>query len=216
MKYTTLNFDHLALLTIDMQNDFLKGQSQEAYETTRIIPQLVELIDNFRKLKKPIVHMVRIYFKDGSNADLCRRENLEMGGKMLLPDADGCQLVMDLLPKKNIRLRTELLLKGGVQNVSPNEVIIYKPRWGAFYHTALKKYLDKIKVNSLIITGCVFPNCPRATIYEASERDFKIGIVPEVLSGIYEKGIEEMKAIEVNIYSARNLINEMERHAIGK
>ena len=51
---------------------------------------------------------------------------------------------------------------------------MYKPRWGAFYNTLLEKQLHNMKVNSLVVCGCNFPNCPRTTIYEASERDFKI------------------------------------------
>jgi len=49
------------------------------------------------------------------------------------------------------------------------EWIMYKPRWGAYYNTILEKYLHNIGVNTVVVGGCNFPNCPRATIYEASE-----------------------------------------------
>ncbi|MDZ7731459.1 MAG: hypothetical protein U5K37_11920 [Natrialbaceae archaeon] len=42
-----------------------------------------------------------------------------------------------------------------------------------------------------------FPNCPRTTIYEASERDFRIVCVPDALSGTYERGLEELRNIGV-------------------
>jgi len=40
-----------------------------------------------------------------------------------------------------------------------------------------------------------FPNCPRTTIYEASDRDFKIVMIKYVTSFLYEKSLKELKAI---------------------
>jgi hypothetical protein len=40
-----------------------------------------------------------------------------------------------------------------------------------------------------------YPNCPRTTIYEASERDFKIIMIKCVTSFLYEKSLKELKAI---------------------
>jgi nicotinamidase-related amidase len=51
---------------------------------------------------------------------------------------------------------------------------MYKPRWRAFYNTLLEKHLHNLDVNTVVVCGCNFPNCPRTTIYEASERDFRI------------------------------------------
>ena len=36
-------------------------------------------------------------------------------------------------------------------------MIIYKPRWGAFYKTPLEDYLHKLGVSSLVFTGATFP-----------------------------------------------------------
>ncbi|WP_268794586.1 isochorismatase family protein [Paenibacillus sp. DMB20] len=47
--------------------------------------------------------------------------------------------------------------------------------------------------------GCNFPNCPRTTIYEASERDFKVVMVEDAVSGVYGKGIDEIKNIGVKV-----------------
>jgi nicotinamidase-related amidase len=50
-----------------------------------------------------------------------------------------------------------------------------------------------------VICGCNFPNCPRTTIYEASERDFNIVFVPDATSGVYARGLDELKGIGVAV-----------------
>jgi nicotinamidase-related amidase len=59
----------------------------------------------------------------------------------------------------------------------------------------------------MIITGCNFPNCPRTTIYEASERDFKIVLVKDATSQTYEKALEEMKGIGVSVMDTHECIS---------
>jgi nicotinamidase-related amidase len=76
---------------------------------------------------------------------------------------------------------------------------MYKPRWGAFYGTPLEEHLRSLGVNTVIIAGCNFPNCPRTTIYEASERDFRIVLAQDATSQTYEKGLEELNSIDVSI-----------------
>ena len=50
-------------------------------------------------------------------------------------------------------------------------------------------------MNTLVVCGCNFPNCPRATIYEASERDYRIVAVTDAISGAYERGMRELEGI---------------------
>jgi nicotinamidase-related amidase len=60
-------------------------------------------------------------------------------------------------------------------------------------------------VTSLAFTGCNFPNCPRTSIYEASERDFRIVLVEDAVSGLYDRGRKEMTDIGVVLMSAELL-----------
>lgn len=54
-----------------------------------------------------------------------------------------------------------------------------------------------------------FPNCPRTSMYEASERDFRVVMVEDAISGVYPKGIEEVQNIGVNIYSTNEFIDAL-------
>jgi nicotinamidase-related amidase len=53
---------------------------------------------------------------------------------------------------------------------------------------ALEDHLRSLRVTTLAFTGCNCPNCPRTSIDEASERDFRVVFVDDAISGVYERG----------------------------
>lgn len=198
-------------LTIDMQNDFcLPGAVAEIPGTFSIIPNIKKILEKFRQHKFPIIHVVRIYKPDGSNVDLCRRELIKRGKRIVQPNSEGSQIVADLLPDKTIKLNSEDLMNGIFQETGEKEWIMYKPRWGAFYKTNLEARLKELSINTIVICGCNFPNCPRATIYEASERDFQIIFAEDATSGVYKKGIKELIDIGVKVIKTRDLIKKLD------
>jgi len=203
MDYTAPNRNRSALLTIDVQNDFvLPGSPAEISGTYELIRVIGDLVLAFRDNKLPIIHVVRLYEPQGSNAELCRRNLFEQGKRIVSPGSDGAELADDLKLDRTMKLDSALLLSGRLQQVGKQEWIIYKPRWGAFYETRLHSHLQTLHVDTLVISGCNFPNCPRATIYEASERDFKIVLVTDAVSGLYERGMKEMADIGVHLMTA--------------
>ncbi len=212
-KYTKPEWSKSALITIDTQCDTLDGQPFEVPGTSAILPRIEALLNIYRKADMPIIHLVRIYKEDGSNVDLCRRDLIEGGTKFMLAGSPGSQLALELLPRGGIELDTELLLSGGIQRLNPNEVVIYKPRWGAFYNTPLEQYLRKLGISTLVFSGCNFPNCPRTSIYEASERDFRVVLVEDAISGLYEQGRRELCNIGVELFSVKQVIDAV-KHSV--
>jgi nicotinamidase-related amidase len=204
-RYTAPNLDTAALITIDTQRDVLDGGPLEVAGTSAVLSRIGVLLGAFRDADRPIVHVVRLYEPDGSNADLCRRDAIQGGARVLAPGEPGSQLAAELLPEAVLTLDAELLLAGGVQVLGPREVAIYKPRWGAFYHTPLEDHLRDLEVSTLGFCGCNFPNCPRTSIYEASERDFRVVAVRDAISGLYERGGRELSNIGVRLMSAVEL-----------
>ena len=211
-KYTEPNFKSSAVITIDTQCDTLDGQPFEIPGTSAALPNIKKVLDAYREKGLPIVHIVRIYKKDGSNVDLCRKEAVENGVKILLEGSSGCELASEMFQPENINLDTGLLLSGKVQEISNHEAVIYKPRWGAFFNTPLESHLKKLGVDTLVFVGCNFPNCPRTSIYEASERDFKIVLVEDAISGLYPKGKEEMLNIGVLVENAETVEKALEKN----
>jgi nicotinamidase-related amidase len=205
-QYTQPDYSKITLLTIDMQNDFsLPGAIMEIKGTYDVIPNMVKLLQRFREQNKPIIHVVRLYKSDGSNADIVRKKKIEEGLRIAVPGSEGAELVNELKPNDK-KLDEELLFNNGIQELAPNEYVMYKSRWGAFYNTRLEAFLKKKRITTLVFTGCNFPNCPRTSIYEASERDFKIIVTTDAISGIFEEGIEEMRKIGCEIMTTNEFI----------
>jgi nicotinamidase-related amidase len=191
-----------ALVLIDVQRDFLDLSDGDAAMpvagTRAAIPAMAKLAMAFRERGLPIVHVIRLYRPDGSHADPVRRRSIEQGARIAVPGSVGSQIAAEPLPNV-VELEHQLLLAGGFQQVGATEHVMYKPRWGAFYDTNLDQHLRESGSNTLVFAGCNFPNCRRASIYEASERDFRIVLVADAISGLYDRGIEECRAIGVEV-----------------
>jgi nicotinamidase-related amidase len=214
-KYTSADWQNSALITIDTQNDFtLPNSPFKITGTLGIVPKMRQVLDMFRSMHKPIIHVIRLYNPDGSNVDLCRtRAVAELGKKLVIAGTKGAELVEELKPfssssssSTSLSLDTELLLQGEPQQVTANEWIMYKPRWGAFYATPLENHLHKLNVNTVVICGCNFPNCPRTTVYEASERDFRVVLIKDATSNVYEQGLHELENIGVELMTSDDCV----------
>ena len=196
--YTEPHPDSAALVTIDVQRDFsLPGAPLEIPGTMDVVPRIRRLLDAFRAAGRLIVHVVRLYQEDGSNVDPVRRAAVGGGVRMLAPASVGAELVEELKPDPALRLDADALLRGEFQRLAENEFVMYKPRWGAFYGTSLEAFLRERSVDTIVLAGCNFPNCPRTTIYEASERDFRIVAIVDAISGAYDRGVQELRNIGV-------------------
>jgi len=190
------------LLTIDVQVDFIA----EIPGTAEAVPNMARLVHAFRAAGRPIIHLVRLYKADGSNVDLCRREAVIGGWSVVRPDSAGAEVVAELtLPETKLDAST--LLNGHAQMVGEQEWVVYKPRWGGFYQTCLEQMVRWMKVNTVVVCGCNFPNCPRTTVYEASERDMRVMLVADALSGFYEQGRKELENIGVQVSTTKSCLD---------
>ncbi|HEY7256335.1 MAG TPA: isochorismatase family cysteine hydrolase [Solirubrobacterales bacterium] len=210
--YVSPEFDSIALVSIDLQRDVLDGREHAVAGTSAAAGATALLCDAFRRAGAPIVHIVRLYREDGSNVDRCRRAAMEEGLKLLISGSPGAEIAEGVVPQGAV-LEAERLLAGEVQELGPNEVVIYKPRWGAFYETPLEEHLRGLGVSSLAFCGCNFPNCPRTSIYEASERDFRVVVAEDAVSGLYDRGRDELRAIGVRLMTAAEIAASLRRKA---
>jgi len=194
--YTTPYAKSSALITIDTQNDFtLPNAPAQIAGTAEVIPAMTMMLDAYRAAGRPIFHVIRLYKENGSNVDACRRHAIERGTSYARPSTNGAELVSELKANPSIRLDAEHLLNGELQPIGDNEWILYKSRWSAFHQTQLNATLRQLGVDTLVFTGCNFPNCPRSTIYDASNHDFRIVVVIDAMSGLYDKAIHELAGI---------------------
>jgi nicotinamidase-related amidase len=187
------HWDSAALITIDMQRDFLSDGPFGLAGTTEILPNLEKLTKAFRSAGRPIVHIVRLYPADGHDVDRVRRTLVQAGAEFAQPGTPGRLLAKGLAPTDE--LDDELLLRGEPQLLGPAEYALYKPRWGAFYRTHLDELLTKHGVDTLVFAGCNLPNCPRASIIEAHERDYRVVLVTDAVSQSSDQGFREIAGL---------------------
>jgi nicotinamidase-related amidase len=208
--YTQPHWERSVLITIDTQNDFtLPHAPAEIKGTADVVPTMKEVLEAYRAKRLPILHVIRYYKEDGSNVDVCRKEVVENGARFATPNTDGAELVEDIRPSSYTQLDANQLFNGEFQSVDQNEWVMYKSRWGAFYKTDLEQFLQNQGIDTLVFTGCNFPNCPRTSMYEASERDFRIVMVSDSMSQVYDKGIQEMENIGVHVCKATDVIESV-------
>jgi nicotinamidase-related amidase len=152
-RYVAPDFRSAALLTIDLQRDFLDDGSAPIAGTSAVLSSVAGLVAGFRRTSRPIVHVVRVYNDDGGNVDLCRRADIEDGRRIVSPHTPGAELASELMAAEGQHLDVALLLSGAFQALGPLEWAMYKSRWGAFYRTELERHLRELGVTTLVVAG---------------------------------------------------------------
>ena len=187
--------DRSALLVIDTQVDFVEGGASPVPGTAGVVPVIARLLAAHRAARRPVVHVVRLY--DGEDVDLPRRTLLASGAPVVRPGSAGSQVVPALLPAGAPLLDPGRLLAGELQPLAEGEWAMWKPRWGAFHRTRLEEHLRALGVTTVVLAGCNYPNCPRAAVYGASERDLRVLVVSDAVSGLQPAHLAEAAGMGV-------------------
>jgi nicotinamidase-related amidase len=138
-----------SLVIVDMQNDFVLPGAPAcvagAYDT---VPCIKRLLDFFRVNKLPVFHVVREYRADGSDIEMNRLDGFLRKGRYLVPGTKGCEIVDPLRPMDG-------------------EYRVVKNRYSCFMNTEVDFMLRRIGATHLVVCGTQYPNCIRATIFDA-------------------------------------------------
>ncbi|ADG78634.1 Isochorismatase hydrolase OS=Tsukamurella paurometabola (strain ATCC 8368 / DSM / CCUG 35730/ CIP 100753 / JCM 10117 / KCTC 9821 / NBRC 16120 / NCIMB 702349/ NCTC 13040) OX=521096 GN=Tpau_2022 PE=4 SV=1 [Tsukamurella paurometabola] len=193
--YTSPHWDRAALVLIDVQNDFVDGAASVP-GTRAALPAMARLLAAFRAAHRPVVHVVRLYVPGGSDVDPLRRSAIESGIRIAAPGTAGADVAASLL---SVPLDAECLLDDRLQQVGDDEVVLFKPRWSAFYRTSLDEHLRGRGVDTVVVAGCNLPNCPRATLFDATERDFRAVVVADATSQATERRLDDLRLIGVEV-----------------
>lgn len=201
VDYTEPDWESCALLLIDVQRDFLDDGPLTIPGTTAVLPRLAELVAAFRAAGRPIVHIVRLSEPGGGDVDLPRRAAVEAGLSLVAAGSSGSQLAPAVLGDRMAELDPAALLAGEPQYLdgARTELVLFKPRWGAFHRTALERLLRDRGVGTVVVAGCNLPNCPRATLFEASMRDLRAVLVTDAVSQTSDERLADLAGIGVRL-----------------
>ncbi len=205
--HTAPELDRSALVVIDTQVDFCDGGSSPIPGTTDVLPAIGQLLAAYRNAMLPIIHVVRLY--EGDDVDLARRAAIAAGARVVRPGSPGSQIAPALLPDYTAPLDATTLLAGDLQQLTAREWAVWKPRWNAFYRTPLDHHLQGQGVTTVVLAGCNYPNCPRATLYGASERDYRVLLVNDAISGVRSHHLEEAALLGVGHASSLQTVTDL-------
>ena len=170
-----------ALVIIDMQNDFvLPGSPACVAGAHDTVPSVKRLLDFFRLNTLPVFHVVREYRADGSDIESNRLDGFLRKSRYLVPGTRGCEIVDPLRP-----------IEG--------EYRIVKNRYSCFMKTELDFMLRRIGVTHLVVCGTQYPNCIRATIFDAVCYGYNVINIIDATSA------QTQEIAQANIVDIRNI-----------
>src|SRR5713226_7657363 len=147
--------ERAALINVDMQNLFVQGDWPAAPDGLAVLDRINRLAAVCRQAGILVIHASHTLRPDGSNMGVL--------GEVVPPVRDG------IINKgsESAALHKDLI-------VEPDDVLLEKPRFGAFYGTDLELILRTRGIDTVIISGISTPVCCDTTAREAQARDFRV------------------------------------------
>ncbi|UCH84173.1 MAG: cysteine hydrolase, partial [Candidatus Latescibacterota bacterium] len=161
----TLNVAKSALLVIDMQEFFLDPTSATfTCGALAIVPGIKRLIEAYRAADRPVIFSKHVHHPDDLDSGI-------MGwwweGKCLEGSPES-EIHSELAPL-------------------PNEKVVFKHRYSAFYNTDLETVLRCLKVEDLVITGTMTNMCCESTARDAYYRDYRVFVPADGTGTVIEE-----------------------------
>ena len=189
-----VEFDHAALVIIDMQRDFLEpgGFGETLGNNVALlkaaVPPLQQVLAAAREAGMLIIHTREGHRPDLSDAPKHKVErgepSLRIGqpgpmGRILVRGEPGHDIIPELYP-------------------APGEPVIDKPGKGAFYQTDLELMLKNREIDTLLVCGVTTEVCVNTTVREANDRGFRCIVLSDCCASYFpefhEAGLAMIKA----------------------
>lgn len=155
-----LSAQRTAVIVVDMQNEFANPKGRLYLPSIRqIIPAIRSLLSKARQKKVTIVYTMDTHYP----GDL----EFKDWGQHALKNSWGWKIVDELKPE-------------------PEDIIVEKPRFDAFYNTMLDDILRAKGIENLVVVGTVANICVLATIMGAYMRGYRVYVPINAIAYIDE------------------------------
>lgn len=147
-----INKGRAALLVVDMQYFFLEPSSPTfTCGGLAILPNLKKVIQAFRQADRPVIFTRHVHHPGRLDAGIM---DWWWEG-MCLEGSPESEIHQDISPM-------------------PNEKVIFKHRYSAFYNTDLETVLRCLQVEDVVIAGIMTNMCCESTARDAYYRDYRV------------------------------------------
>lgn len=180
-----------ALINIDLQNVFVEGYEFSASNGIEVVEQLNKLSRVARMSGIMVIHTINELRSDGSNRGVAAevvtsylqsiRSN-RMGG--ITEGTDPAKLHKKLV-------------------VEEGDILLKKPRYGAFTGTDLDLILRSNNIDSVIIGGIATNVCCDTTAREANMRDYKVFFLSDGTGNNAMQGLSAEQIKDATLASVR-------------
>jgi biuret amidohydrolase len=149
-RVTEINPSRTALIIVDMENDFVaEGAPLRAKMASQVVPPLKRVLAHARNTGMRVIFTTHVHRRDGCDMGVFGTSKPPIAQRVALVDgAKGVEIYGELKPL-------------------PDEIVIKKHRYSAFYGTDLDIVLRSSGMETVIITGVPTENCCHATARDA-------------------------------------------------
>lgn len=169
-----------AVIIIDMIVDFVTGRFGGEH-AKKIITKIKRLAEAARRHGVPVIYV----------CDAHNREDPEISiwGEHAMAETKGSEIIQELAPE-------------------PEDFIIKKKTYSAFFQTELDELLKKLGVREVILTGVVTNICIQHTAADAFFRGYSVVVPSDCTNAVerekHEQALETMR----NLYGAKITVSE--------
>jgi nicotinamidase-related amidase len=147
----------VALLVIDMLNDFFRQHASLEARRDELVGSINQITSAFRAHTQPVYWVRQEFAPDLSDAFIAMRKH---GIRTTMTGTDGCEILPEL-------------------DRLPADVVIVKKRYSAFFGTDLDQLLAVLQPLTLVIAGINTHACIRTTAIDAYQRDLDVVIAAD-------------------------------------
>ena len=165
------------LLVVDMQNDSLPNGFYPVWNVEEIVNNISALISACRSRGIPVIFTQQTYRPDGHDAALGEPKDASGRPKAYVRGSPGWEIIKSLEPL-------------------PEDVVIEKTRWSAFFCTPLEVILRGLSIQQIIVTGVVTDGCVQTTVYDAFFRDYHVVLVKDAC-GAFNQACHEAAVLNM-------------------
>jgi nicotinamidase-related amidase len=189
----------MALINVDMQNCFVEGYPVSAPEGPALLHRINRLAGACRSAGVLVIHTAHVLRVGGLNAGVMREFIPAIRAGLIDRGSHACALHRDL-------------------DVGAQDIVLEKPRFGAFEGTDLDLILRARGIDSVIISGIATNVCCETTAREASMRDFRVFFLSDAtatfdLAGVSRETIQRTVCASLTLFgrvlTANNLLDEI-------
>lgn len=165
-----------AFIKVDLQNCFVEGYPVSAPDGPAVLRRLNAFADVCRRAGIRVIHTAHILRADGSNAGVLAEYIPEIRDGMINRGSHAAAFHKDLV-------------------IDPRDVVLEKPRFGAFHGTDLEIILRSNGIDTVIIGGIATNVCCETTAREATARDFRVFFLSDGTTtfGFGDQSAEQMQ-----------------------